>query len=240
MATAAIPKSSRVFLTARWSNVAILSYSVPPQVLQPLLPPECELDLLDGQSYVSLVAFDFLQTRVWRVPWPGARNFPEVNLRFYVRHNGQRGVCFIREFVPCRIVALVARLFYNEPYSGVSMISEVEQSADSISIRHEADVGGRRQSLRITAGKPAIRPDEGTTEHFFKEHNWGYGTSRGGELVRYRVEHEAWDVYPILSCELDWDWPAVYGERWSILRDRRPDHVLLAAGSPVRVLRQED
>jgi len=59
---------------------------------------------------VSLVAFDVRDTRVRGVAWPGLRDFPEVNLRFYVREGDRRGVVFIRELVPSRAVALVARL----------------------------------------------------------------------------------------------------------------------------------
>jgi len=47
------------------------------------------------------------------VPIPFHRNFEEVNLRFYVRrkHEGvwRRGVVFIKEVVPRRAIAWVAR-----------------------------------------------------------------------------------------------------------------------------------
>ena len=44
-------------------------------------------------------------------------NFEEVNLRFYVRRQEgsevRRGVVFIREMVPRRAIAFVARTFYK-------------------------------------------------------------------------------------------------------------------------------
>src|SRR3954464_3011883 len=104
------------FLTARWSNLCLLTYAAPPALLEPRLPPGLALDLRDGQAFVSLVAFDFLDTRVLGVRWPGYRNFPEINLRFYVRHGADRGVVFIREFVPARLVAFLAKTLYGEPY----------------------------------------------------------------------------------------------------------------------------
>src|SRR5262245_23022935 len=93
------PRASmpRAFLTARWSNLFLATDAVPPALLRPRLAPGLDLDTRDGQAFVSLVAFDFLDTRVLGVPWPGYRNFPELNLRFYVRHGGERGVMFIRE-----------------------------------------------------------------------------------------------------------------------------------------------
>jgi uncharacterized protein len=77
----------------------IISYAIAPGLLEPLLPPGCVLDLRDGSAFVSLVAFDFLETRVLGIQWPGFVRFPEINLRFYIRCGEQRGVCFIRWFL---------------------------------------------------------------------------------------------------------------------------------------------
>ena len=86
---------SRPFLTAAWRYLAILNYEVPPALLQPLVPS---------------------------IAIPGHRDFDEVNLRFYVRRRGEdgewrRAVVFVRELVPRRAIALVARWLYNEPYT---------------------------------------------------------------------------------------------------------------------------
>jgi uncharacterized protein YqjF (DUF2071 family) len=70
------------FLTARWSNLALLTYAVPPEILQPFVPPACELDTIGEDAFVSLVAFDFLDTRVCGIRWPRCVNFPEINLRY--------------------------------------------------------------------------------------------------------------------------------------------------------------
>src|SRR5260221_10578986 len=120
------------FLTARWSNLIIASYVAPRKLLSPLLPPGLELDCRDGQCFVSLVAFDFHNTKVLGVPWPGFQNFLELNLRFYVRHGNQRGVVFVREFVPRRLVAWMARTLYNEPYHASRMSSRVNDETDRL------------------------------------------------------------------------------------------------------------
>src|SRR5437763_12575469 len=104
------------FLTAKWSNLFLATYAVPPATLEKRLPAGLVLDTRDGSAFVSLVAFEFLDTRVLGVAWPGYRDFAELNLRFYVRRGDERGVVFLREFVPRRLVAWVARWFYNEPY----------------------------------------------------------------------------------------------------------------------------
>src|SRR5437899_1764130 len=159
------------FLTARWSNLFLATYAVPQDLLRPLLPKGLDLDLREGQAFVSLVAFDFLSTRVLGVPWPGFRNFPEINLRFYVRRGDERGVVFIREFVPQRLVAWLARLVYNEPYLAAPLSATRTDEPDSLTMNYRLTFGGREHRLTVTGGKPPFRPGEASDEHFFKEHH---------------------------------------------------------------------
>jgi uncharacterized protein YqjF (DUF2071 family) len=230
------PQSGWPFLTARWSNLFLATYAVPQELLRPRLSPGLDLDLRDGQAFVSLVAFDFLGTRVLGVPWPGYRNFPEINLRFYVRHGDERGVVFIREFVPRRLVAWLARVVYNEPYRATTMFSTVRETADNITVEHRLEWDGRVNTLRVKGGKPAYRPDPASVEHYFKEPGeWGFNTTRAGRSVRYLVHHPVWETYPVLEYCIDLDWKCVYGPEWGFLRDAQPYSTMLAAGSPVAV-----
>ncbi len=228
-----------VFLSARWSNLALITYAVSPQLLIPFLPPGCELDTSDGEAFVSLVAFDFLHTKVFRIPWPGHVNFPEINLRFYCRFTGQRGVAFIREFVPRRLIAWSARRLYNEPYLAAPMSTSTIRSDGELSIQHLLTLDGKTHSLHVAADPNAITVSEDSREHFFKEHQWGFGRARDGRLIRYRVEHPQWEIHPVRWFDLDWDWAAVYGPQWEFLQKQNPSSVILAVGSEVRVFRPE-
>src|SRR5437764_15315145 len=108
------------FLTANWRYLAMLNFTVDPKILQPMVPRETELDFHDGRTFVSVVGFLFLDTRVIGLPIPLHRDFEEVNLRFYVRRKSanelRRGVVFVRELVPRRAIAGVARKFYGDPF----------------------------------------------------------------------------------------------------------------------------
>jgi uncharacterized protein YqjF (DUF2071 family) len=72
----------KVFLTAEWRQLAMLNYEVEPSLLAPFVPRGTELDSWNGKTFVSMVGFLFLNTRVLGVPIPFHRNFEEVNLRF--------------------------------------------------------------------------------------------------------------------------------------------------------------
>ena len=126
---------------------------MPPEVLTPHLPPGLTLDTRAGQTFASLVGFDFLDTRVLGVPWPGFRNFPEINLRFYVRRGEERGVVFIRELVPQPLVAWVARTLYNEPYVAVPMENTAEDTQDALTMTYRFTWQGRPQTIRVTGAK---------------------------------------------------------------------------------------
>ena len=230
-----LSESGCAFLSARWERLCLFNYSVEPESLSAYLPPGLSLDLLDGRAHVSLVAFDFLKTRVFGVSWPYFRNFPEINLRFYVREGERRGVAFIRELVPNPLVAWVARLLYNEPYYSLRMKSEVERAAELMSVRHTITSGKSQHSLLVRAQAEPIEAGVDEEAEFFKEHSWGYGTSRRGALVRYEVRHPLWRTHPVESYELEWDFGAVYGSQWSFLNQETPRSVYLAEGSAVVV-----
>jgi uncharacterized protein YqjF (DUF2071 family) len=227
------PPRGRPFLTARWTNLILANFAVPDRLLKPLLPPGLELDQFEGRSYVSVVAFDFFETRVLGVGWPGYRNFPEVNLRFYVRAGADRGVCFIREYVPLRAVAWLAKFTYNEPYAITRMASRVADGPVDVTVEHRMTRNGRDCVLRATGRKPADQPAAG--ERFFIDHRWGFGRSRGGSATRFEVRHPPWDVYPIRDARVDLDWSGLYGDDWAVLQNARPDSTVLVAGSPVAV-----
>ena len=120
---------SPVFLSAQWRHLVLLNYVVDPQLLKVAVPAGTELDFWEGRTFVSVVGFRFLETRVLGLPIPFHRDFEEVNLRFYVRRRAEdgwrRGVVFLREVVPRRAIAAIARLVYNERYVACAMSSSL-------------------------------------------------------------------------------------------------------------------
>jgi uncharacterized protein YqjF (DUF2071 family) len=226
---------ARPFLTASWNNLFLATYPVPPALLEPRLPPGLELDLRGGSAFVSLVAFEFLHTRVWGISVPGCRDFAELNLRFYVHHGQDRGVVFIREFVPQRLVAWMARLLYNEPYRAAPLTATRHEDAATRTMEYRLRFGGREHVIRVTGALPSYLPGEATDEHFFKEHHWGFGTTRGGRTLRYEVAHPVWEVLTLREYHLDFDWAMVYGPEWGFLSKAMPCSTVFEVGSAVQV-----
>jgi len=232
-------RARRPFLTARWTDLCLYNFAVPDDVLSPHLPPGLELDRYQGQAYVSLVAFQFRDARVWGIGWPGQRNFAEMNLRFYVRSSHGRGVVFIQEFVPKPLVALVACWLYNEPYRTAPLSHEVSETEGEFRVQTELRYGGKVHRLALRATKPPQTPPESSLEHFFKEHRWGFNRDRKGRPWRYEVDHPIWQTCPVAETSVDLDWSLAYGPKWGFLTGRPAESVVFALGSEVRVYDKE-
>ena len=221
------------FLTATWRHLVLLNWRVNEDLLVPHLPSGVELDRWDGDCWASLVGFQFLHMSVKGVPAFGYRDFPEINLRFYVKRqvNGEtrRGVVFIREITPHLMVGWVARALYNEPYTTMPM----RQSVDESHARYQLQIDGQWQSLGVRAAGAWRDQDE--AELFITEHYWGYNTQRNGDAMEYQVEHPTWRARSIeLDC-LDLDIEKLYGAQWAKALGAKPDSMVLAEGSGVTV-----
>jgi uncharacterized protein YqjF (DUF2071 family) len=224
----------------------MLNYEVPAALLRPLVPQGTELDTWEGATLASMVGFRFLDTRVLGIPVPGHRDFDEVNLRFYVRRRGEdgdwrRAVVFVRELVPKRAIALVARWFYNEPYTAVPMRHDLEMAnaAEGRPGRAAYDwrLANRWQRLELrTRGRPAL-PEPSSEAAFITEHYWGYTVQRDGGSKEYWVEHPPWRVWEAEGATFECDVTAVYGAGFAECLMGRPRSAFLAEGSRVTVHR---
>ena len=134
-----------IFLTGQWRHLVMLNYLVDPAILLPLVPKGTELDAWNGRTYISMVGFLFLGTKVMGLPIPFHRNFEEVNLRFYVRHavggETRRGVVFIKEIVPRWAIAAAARLLYNERYVAMPMRNRLQMNGAMVAINGSVEYG---------------------------------------------------------------------------------------------------
>lgn len=220
----------------------MLNYVVDPKILAPLVPPGTELDFENDETFLSVVGFLFLDTRLLGLPIPLHRDFEEVNLRFYVRKKSadlwRRGVVFIRELVPRRAIAVVARTFYGENYVAVPMKHQIDHVDLGLSVEYAWRRGRKWESLKVTAsGLPQTIPAGSHTE-FITEHYWGYTRVRGG-CNEYRVEHPRWKVWSAESFEFKADVAPLYGDQFVESLSASPRSAFIAEGSPIQVLLRE-
>ena len=229
------------FLTANWRYLAMLSFAVEPKILQPFVPIGTELDFHEGQTFLSVVGFLFLDTRVIGLPIPLHRDFEEVNLRFYVRRKSgeewRRGVVFVRELVPRAAIAIVARTFYGEPYSALTMRHNLEHKDGRLFAEYQWRRGRRWETLAMTAAGEPQNAAQGSHEEFITEHYWGYTARRSG-CSEYRVEHPRWRLWNAGTTKFDADVATLYGPQFVETLAAPPASAFIAEGSPIEVHRR--
>ena len=227
----------RKFLTAKWQDLIMANYKVEPQLLDDLIPFGTEVDLYQGDCYLSLVAFKFVDTAVMGIKIPFHTDFEEINLRFYVErkltNEIRRGVVFVKEIVPRAAICLVANSIYGENYERWDTAHEdTEKGHTYFWSRGECE-----NSILVEYKNSLGVPADESREAFIIEHYWGY-TRRGEHRTdEYLVEHPKWELCDVNYAEIDVDFGETYGDRFDFLSDAKPDSVLLAKGSDISVYR---
>lgn len=219
----------------------MLNYEVPAEILKPFIPPHVELDLWQGKAVVSMVGFQFNDTKVFGIRWPLHTHFDEINLRLYVKHfdgkQWKRGVAFVSEIVPRRIIAYLANTLYNEHYHAMPVRNQLLQTTDEINIQYEWKFRNRWNRLGAIATQIPAAIIAGSEEQFILEHYWGYNELNPRTTIEYGVEHPTWETFSIKSYKADFDIEALYGKPFVPYLSVTPQSVVLARGSEVIIRR---
>ncbi len=155
-----------------WQDVLFAHWPVTSDVVASLLPSALEPDTYAGRAWMSVVAFGIsnVHLRGWPA-MPLLREFPEVNLRTYVRYQGQPGVWFVSLDCPNWLVTRLARPWYLLPYR----------------FRRGATFSA---SYRFS-GEPCTA-EPGSLEHWLVERYAYFARDRAGSLYRCDIHHEPW------------------------------------------------
>ena len=231
----------RAFLTAEWRHLVLVNYEAPAHLLEPLVPRGTELDRHRGRVFVSLVGFRFIDTAVLGCRVPGHVDFDEINLRFYVRREAagelRRAVTFVKEIVPRRAIAALARAAYNEPYVALPMHSEV-RTRDADASTH-AVYGWRSRAgdhrMEVLARGVPLLPSADSDESFITEHYWGYTRQKDGGTIEYHVMHPIWSLRRAATVQVTGDMATFYGPAFGEVLMSPPVSAYLADGSAVTV-----
>ncbi len=234
---------SSTFLTAAWKNLIMANYIIDPAILLPYLPHKTELDNFNGNSYVSLVGFMFLNTRILGFKIPFHVNFEEVNLRFYVRYNDnghwKRGTVFIKEIVPRPAISIIANTIYHEKYETKRMKHVTVETAQEISLSYQWKHEHVWNKIEARVKKPARPMIAESEEEFIAEHYWGYSKFNDTTTYEYNVLHPAWKIFPVKDYLIDCDFTSLYGEDFAVLQQTKPKSVFVAEGSAISILQKK-
>lgn len=231
---------AKTFLSAAWRNLIMANYVIDPKILQPYLPCKTELDTFNDEHYVSLVAFLFQNVKVRGIAFPFHTNFEEVNLRFYVRYKEdniwKRGVVFMKEIVPKRMISFIANTLYGENYVTLKTNHEWTQTKDELHVKYNWKIGNEWNHLNCVAEKNPEPIIENSPEEFITEHYWGYTFISKTCTGVYEVQHPKWRIHKVKSYDIFCSVQELYGEAFAETLKQKPASVFLAEGSDIKVL----
>ncbi|MGJ8657181.1 MAG: YqjF family protein [Akkermansiaceae bacterium] len=225
------------FIQTIWTDLIMANYEVDAKFLDKYVPVGCELDLYDGRALVSVVAFGFSKTRLCGVPMPFYRNFPEINLRIYVKRKvadeWRRGVVFIKEIIPHRLPAWIARTVFKENIH----VMPVKFMRDGMCVHYRWGKGN------ILGGMIHSRLKDweaGTEEAFIGDNFWAYKRVSEVKTLEFKVTHRAWKMGDMDDLVVNFDFAELYGADVAAAIKKcgaEPRSVFYVDGSAVEVTR---
>lgn len=101
-----------------WNNVIFMHWKVDEYLLRSFVPKELEIDLFEGEAWVSIVAFTMEKIRPRILPaFPPISNFDEVNIRTYIKKGDKTGVYFLSveggKSLSCKLSKALSQLPYR-------------------------------------------------------------------------------------------------------------------------------
>jgi uncharacterized protein len=178
-----------------WRDLLFAHWRVPTDQLRRLVPSPLQVEEFDGSAWVGLTPFRIVGQRARLLPpVPGFSEFPEMNLRTYVRHGDRSGIHFFTLDAASRLAVAGARTLYRLPYRH----AEMRMARQGEWIRYEsrrtdgdaAFVGRYRQT------GPIAHPEPGTLEHFLTERYALFVVLRSGRVLRGDIHHRPWPLQP--------------------------------------------
>jgi uncharacterized protein YqjF (DUF2071 family) len=219
------------------------NYEVDPSTLIPYLPKGLELDFYNDKTYVSLVGFMFKKTSLFRVPIPFFGSFEEINLRFYVKKTEgkkiKKGVVFINETVPFKIVAILANKLYKEHYISIPTKNSIDLTEHK-NIQYEWKMNEKWNAITVQSDTNKYKIEPSSIEEFIFERYFGFTKLSPLSTQEYRIHHPKWNTHKILNYNIDCDFGPMYGNAFANLNNQAPNSIIMAEGSEVRVKWKRD
>lgn len=210
-----------------WAELLFAHWRLPADVVRRFVPPGLELDTFDGSAWVGVVPFRMENVRPRGLPrLPPTDEFPELNVRTYVRVGPRSGVYFLSLDAASRAAVWGARRTFSLPYFHADMSCEIDDEGRiEYRSRREPSAmfshrGARPATFRGRYGPtgPTFLAQQGSLEHFLTER---YALFTGGradlrdrtagrpcdasrdyELRCAEIHHAPWPLQPAWA-ELD-------------------------------------
>lgn len=214
-----IPTDSWKFYQ-EWNNAIFLHYQVDLHELRKLVPKELEIDLFEGKSWISIVAFTMEKIRPKNLPaLLPISDFDEINIRTYVKSYNKTGVYFLSieggKSLSCKIAKGISELPYR--FSKIKRTEKKYQSRNTV----------YNDSLEIefTLGKEQSRKTE--LDKWLTE-RYALFQDTEKSINEFEIHHLEWPINEIELHKLDVNYP-----RFEKLINKKPSKTHYSEGVKV-------
>jgi uncharacterized protein len=184
-------------MTQTWHDLLFAHWPLSSQVLRSRVPREFELDLFDGNAWIGIVPFRMTNVAprgVSSLPW--VSEFPELNVRTYVRVADRPGIYFFSLDAGSALAVQAARSLLNLPYYTASMAVTPRGSAIEYESRRDGTDGTAEFRASYHPTGPAFIPTPKSLEYFLTERYCLYHIGRRGVPYRLEIHHPPWALHP--------------------------------------------
>ena len=185
-------------LTQWWRDLLFAHWPVDPTAIAHLIPPALEIDLIEGMAWVAIVPFRMTGIRArFTPPLPGLSQFPELNLRTYVRPRhgivNDAGVYFWTLEASNPIAVLAARRLFHLPYRHARMRC-IERDGWIEYASHRTHSGEPPADF-IARYRPTVPAKPSALLQWLTERYCLYTTNAAGQLYQGQIHHRPWPLY---------------------------------------------
>lgn len=203
-----------------WNDAIFLHWKVEPETINPFLPEGIKLDIVNGKTWVSLVAFNMNHIGIRSLPrLPHISDFHEINIRVYVVCNGKPSVYFLNMEGSKRSSCKVLKTMSKFPYQ-YSKMRRTDYSYESKSKDHKDSF---YMEYRI-GNDPIIKDD---TDVWLTE-RYAVFQDYKGQIIEYDVHHVEWPMQAISIKKLELDYP-----KFNHIINNKPDKIHYSKGVQV-------
>jgi uncharacterized protein YqjF (DUF2071 family) len=181
-------------MTQTWHDLLFAHWPVDRSQLRAKVPEAFDLDLFNGEAWIGIVPFHMTNVAPRGVPsLPWVSEFPELNVRTYVRVGNRPGIYFFSLDAGSALAVKAARTLLNLPYHAASMA--VSRTAAGVEYRSSRDSDPTAQfSATYTPVGSAFVASAGSLDYFLTERYCLYHLDRRGAPYRLEIHHPPWSL----------------------------------------------
>jgi uncharacterized protein len=182
-------------MTQTWSDLLFAHWPLDPEALRPLIPGAFTLDSFDDRAWVGIVPFRMTNVGLRAVPSVRALSeFPELNVRTYVRVQDKPGVYFFSLDAGSALAVKAARILLNMPYFRAAM--SVDRAGARVTVASQRAPAAAPAAFHATYEPrgPVFEPAAGSLEYFLTERYCLYNLDRHRGPYRLDIHHPPWPL----------------------------------------------